>query len=107
MKAVAAPLRHPPPTEPTVPDVDLKLVEPRNQEFVGGLQVSLTASDPLSTAERESPTLPGATVQLRNGISPASGAYLGISVLADLVQTPSSRLLIWSSVRAPPVHVFP
>jgi hypothetical protein len=86
MKAVAAPLRHPVSTEPTVPDVDLKLVQPRNQEFAGGLQVSLTALDPLSTAERESPRLPGAAIQLRNGIDPVSGAYRGISVLADLVQ---------------------
>ena len=85
MKAVAAPLRHPVSTEPTVPDADLKLVQPRNQEFSGGLQMSLTALDPLSTAERESPRLPGATIQLRNGIDPVSGQRT-ISVLGTVEQ---------------------
>ncbi|MGB7839875.1 MAG: hypothetical protein WBL40_17380, partial [Terrimicrobiaceae bacterium] len=86
MKAVAAPLRHPVPEAPLSQDVALNLVQPRNPELVGGLQVSLRAFNPLSTTESESPAFPGATIQLRNGIDPASGAYRGISVLADLVQ---------------------
>ncbi len=86
MKAVAAPLRHPVPEAPLSQDVALNLVQPRNPELVGGLQVSLRAFNPLTTTESESPAFPGATIQLRNGIDPASGAYRGISVLADLVQ---------------------
>jgi hypothetical protein len=83
MKAVAAPLRHPHPLEP---GAALGLVRPRDRlrEITGGLQISLTAFDPLSTPERESPGFPGGTVQLRNGIDPGSGGHLGLSVLDDV-----------------------
>jgi hypothetical protein len=85
IKAVAAPLRYPPPTEPSVASAELALVQPESAErgLAGGLQVSLKAIDPLSTPERESPRFPGGAIQLRNGIDPATGAHLGLSVLSD------------------------
>ena len=88
MKAVAAPLRIHNPNEPTVSSAALDLIQPKTQEqeLQGGLQISLTAIDPLSTPEREAPRFPGSTIQLLNGIDPGSGVHLGLSVLADKVQ---------------------
>jgi len=48
--------------------------------------VSLTATDPLSTPERESPSLQGFAIQTRNGVDPNSGARLALSVLSDKSQ---------------------
>jgi hypothetical protein len=83
MKAVAAPLYDPGPEEPLARGAALDLVQPRKSgnEVSGALQISLTAVDPLSAVDRESPGFSGATIQLRNCIDSSAGKRL--SVLAD------------------------
>ena len=85
LKVVAAPLGYPVPTELTVPRAELELVQPQAgpQGLAGGLQVRLTAVDPLSGPDREFPGFFGGAVQLRNGVDPATGTQLGLSVLSD------------------------
>jgi hypothetical protein len=86
MAAAAAPLGIPP--EPQMWGAAFDLVQPRSNELkvAGGLQVSLTATDPLSRPETESPSLPGFTIQTHNGVDPNTGARLALSVLSDKSQ---------------------
>lgn len=83
MLATAAPLRVP--RGPLLPGAAFDFVQPRSNELqvAGGLQVSLTAIDPMSTTESESPSLFGVAIQTRNGVDPNSGARLALSVIGD------------------------
>ena len=83
MKAVAAPLRQPP--EQLMRGACLDIARPAfpAENLTGALQVMLAAIDPLSSPTVESPYLPGATVQTRNGVHPASGLPLFVSVIGD------------------------
>jgi hypothetical protein len=83
LKAIAAPLRKPP--EPIMPGASLQILRPefRNPKLRGGLQISLTAINPPAAPGVESPALPGATVQTRNGLDPATNPPRPISVLGD------------------------
>lgn len=83
MKAVAAPLRTPP--EKLMRGAQLEITQPPfpAANLAGGLQITLTAIDPLSSPTVESPFLPGATVQTRNGVDPSTGLPLFLSVIGD------------------------
>ena len=85
MHAVATPLRVP--LEPLMPGASFDLIRPRSNQLqvAGGLQVSLTATDPRSTPESESPSLQGFAIQTRNSVDPISGVHLALSVLGDVV----------------------
>ena len=85
MKAVAAPLRRP--RETFAPGALLDLVAPEfgNPRLVGGIQISLRAVGALRSPDSPTPSLPGATVQTRNGIDPATQLPLFVSVLGDTV----------------------
>jgi hypothetical protein len=83
MVAVAAPLRRS--RERFVPGASISLVAPRFTELdlTGGLQMALEAIGPLRSGDSPTPSLTGAAFQLRNGIDPATGIPLNISVLGD------------------------
>jgi hypothetical protein len=83
--AVAAPLR--PPLEADATGASLALVRPKFSQpnLIGGLQIALAAVGPPRSPDSPSPSLPGATLQLRNGIDPATRVPLNISVLGDII----------------------
>lgn len=85
MVAVAVPLR--PPRVPAATGASLALVRPKftQQNLAGGLQIALEALGPPRPPDSPSLSLPGAAMQLRNGIDPATHDPLNISVLGDTV----------------------
>lgn len=76
------------PTSPSGAGAHLTLNRPRSIDanpLIGGLQITVRAISPDSGPDVESPTLPGATVQTRNGINPVTLTPFGMSVLSGPV----------------------
>ena len=59
----------------------LELVRPKTPRLTGGYQISVTAHAQTVGPTTESPSLPGAAWQTRNGVDPISGAPNGYSAL--------------------------
>ena len=60
---------------------NITIIRPTTPKLAGGYQISVTAHAHVVGPTVESPSLPGAAWQLRNGVDPITGAPNGFSVL--------------------------